>query len=63
VAPPITEVATKISICLGVGILVGLERAWAHKKVGVRTLVWLRGGPEVGFEEINRPNGSLGCVR
>ena len=26
-----------ISICLGVGILVGLERAWAHKEVGVGT--------------------------
>ena len=37
VVPPIAEAATKISICLGVGILVGLERAWAHKEVGVRT--------------------------
>jgi hypothetical protein len=31
VAPPITEAATKISICLGVGILVGLERGPTRK--------------------------------
>jgi uncharacterized membrane protein (DUF4010 family) len=37
VVPSIADAATMISICLGVGILVGLERAWAHKEVGVRT--------------------------
>jgi uncharacterized membrane protein (DUF4010 family) len=37
ITPSISEAAIKISISLGVGILVGLERAWAHKEVGVRT--------------------------
>lgn len=32
-----SEIATKIAIALGVGLLVGFERAWAHKEVGVRT--------------------------
>jgi uncharacterized membrane protein (DUF4010 family) len=36
-APSIADAATMISVSLGVGILVGLERAWAHKEVGVRT--------------------------
>jgi hypothetical protein len=31
------EVATKIVIALGIGTLVGLEREWAQKDVGVRT--------------------------
>jgi uncharacterized membrane protein (DUF4010 family) len=31
------EVAMKIALALGVGLLVGFERAWAHKEVGVRT--------------------------
>ena len=34
---PYTEVATKIAVALGVGLLVGLEREWAHKEVGART--------------------------
>jgi uncharacterized membrane protein (DUF4010 family) len=34
---PPTEVATKLAISLGIGTLVGLEREWAHKDVGVRT--------------------------
>jgi uncharacterized membrane protein (DUF4010 family) len=34
---PPYEVAIKIAIALGVGLLVGFERAWAHKEVGVRT--------------------------
>ena len=34
---PPPEVAVKIVIALGVGFLVGLEREWAHKDVGVRT--------------------------
>jgi uncharacterized membrane protein (DUF4010 family) len=32
-----SEIALKIAIALGVGLLVGFERAWAHKDVGVRT--------------------------
>ena len=31
------ELATKLAIALGVGLLVGLEREWAQKEVGVRT--------------------------
>jgi uncharacterized membrane protein (DUF4010 family) len=34
--PPV-EVAAKIAVSLGVGLLVGLEREWAHKDLGVRT--------------------------
>ena len=34
---PLPEIATKIAIALGVGLLVGFERAWAHKETGVRT--------------------------
>ncbi len=34
--PPV-EVATKLAISLGIGTLVGLEREWAQKDVGVRT--------------------------
>jgi uncharacterized membrane protein (DUF4010 family) len=34
--PPF-EVATKIVIALGIGLLVGLERQWSQKDVGVRT--------------------------
>ncbi len=34
---PPSEVAIKIAIALGVGLLVGFERAWAHKETGVRT--------------------------
>ncbi len=34
--PPF-EVAIKIAIALGIGLLVGLERAWSQKDVGVRT--------------------------
>jgi len=34
--PPL-EVATKLAISLGIGTLVGLEREWAQKDVGVRT--------------------------
>jgi hypothetical protein len=36
VFPP-TQIATKILIALGIGLLVGLEREWAHKDVGLRT--------------------------
>jgi uncharacterized membrane protein (DUF4010 family) len=32
-----TEVATKIGVSVGIGLLVGLEREWAHKDLGVRT--------------------------
>lgn len=31
------EVAAKIAVSLGIGLLVGLEREWAHKDLGVRT--------------------------
>jgi uncharacterized membrane protein YhiD involved in acid resistance len=34
--PPL-EIATKLLISLGVGLLVGFEREWAHKDLGVRT--------------------------
>lgn len=34
--PPL-EIATKIAVSLGIGLLVGLEREWAHKDLGVRT--------------------------
>jgi len=34
--PPV-EVAAKIGVSLGIGLLVGLEREWAHKDLGVRT--------------------------
>lgn len=34
---PPSEIAIKIAIALGVGLLVGFEREWAHKDVGVRT--------------------------
>jgi len=34
-SPP--EIAAKIAIAIGVGFLVGLEREWAQKDVGVRT--------------------------
>jgi uncharacterized membrane protein YfcA len=34
--PPV-EVATKLAIALGTGTLVGLEREWAQKDIGVRT--------------------------
>jgi uncharacterized membrane protein YhiD involved in acid resistance len=34
---PPYEVAIKTALALGVGLLVGFERAWAHKEVGVRT--------------------------
>lgn len=31
------EIAAKIGVSLGIGLLVGLEREWAHKDLGVRT--------------------------
>jgi uncharacterized membrane protein (DUF4010 family) len=34
--PPL-QIATKILIALGIGLLVGLEREWARKDVGLRT--------------------------
>lgn len=34
--PPV-QIATKIVLALSVGLLVGLEREWAHKELGVRT--------------------------
>lgn len=34
---PHYEVAARIAVSLGVGLLIGLEREWAQKEVGVRT--------------------------
>ncbi len=34
---PYDDIASKIALALGVGLLVGLEREWAQKDVGVRT--------------------------
>jgi len=34
---PAYEVAARIGSSLGIGLLVGLEREWAHKEIGVRT--------------------------
>ena len=34
--PPL-DIAAKIGVSLGIGLLVGLEREWAHKDLGVRT--------------------------
>lgn len=34
--PPL-DVAAKIGVSLGIGLLAGLEREWAHKDLGVRT--------------------------
>jgi MgtC family len=34
--PPV-EIATKLLLSLGIGLLVGFERQWARKDLGVRT--------------------------
>jgi uncharacterized membrane protein (DUF4010 family) len=34
---PYPEVAVKLALALGIGLLVGLEREWSRKEVGVRT--------------------------
>ncbi len=34
--PPV-EIAQKIAVSLGIGLLLGLEREWSHKELGVRT--------------------------
>ena len=34
---PLDDVANKIGLSLGIGLLVGVEREWAQKEVGVRT--------------------------
>jgi uncharacterized membrane protein (DUF4010 family) len=34
---PYTEVATKLALALGIGLLIGLEREWAQKAAGVRS--------------------------
>lgn len=36
-AYPLDDVANKIGLSLGIGMLVGFEREWAQKEVGVRT--------------------------
>ena len=34
---PYPDVAWKVALSAGIGLLVGLEREWAHKEIGVRT--------------------------
>src|SRR5258707_6178150 len=34
---PPTEVAARIAVSLGIGLLVGIEREWSNKDLGVRT--------------------------
>ena len=34
---PYHEVAFKVALSAGIGLLVGLEREWSHKEIGVRT--------------------------
>lgn len=34
---PVPEIALKIAVTLGLGLLVGFEREWSHKDIGVRT--------------------------
>jgi hypothetical protein len=34
---PPTEIATKLVLSMGIGLLVGFEREWSHKDLGVRT--------------------------
>src|SRR5882724_656539 len=34
---PPSEVATKIAVSLGIGLLVGIEREWSNKDLGART--------------------------
>jgi uncharacterized membrane protein (DUF4010 family) len=34
---PYNEIAYKVALSTGIGLLVGLEREWAHKEIGVRT--------------------------
>lgn len=34
---PYEEIATKVALSAGIGLLVGLEREWSHKEIGVRT--------------------------
>ena len=36
IVPPL-DVAIKLALAIGIGLLVGLEREWSHKEVGVRT--------------------------
>jgi uncharacterized membrane protein (DUF4010 family) len=31
------EIATKLAVALGIGLIVGFEREWSHKDIGVRT--------------------------
>jgi len=34
---PPAEVAAKIAVSLGIGLLVGIEREWSNKDLGART--------------------------
>jgi uncharacterized membrane protein YhiD involved in acid resistance len=34
---PPSEVAARIAVSLGIGLLVGIEREWSNKDLGIRT--------------------------
>lgn len=42
---PATPIALKMAVAIGIGMLVGMEREWSNKDVGVRSfaIVALRG--------------------
>jgi hypothetical protein len=47
-----------IGISLGIGLLIGLEREWAHKDVGLRTFALLEAMADPDFkEEVERMGG------
>jgi uncharacterized membrane protein (DUF4010 family) len=60
---PYLEVAAKIALALAVGLLVGLEREWAQKEVGVRTfsIIALLGTLVVLFDARLMPTVLLGA--
>jgi uncharacterized membrane protein YhiD involved in acid resistance len=43
---PVTSIAMKMAVSIGIGMLIGLEREWSSKDAGVRTfaIVALMGG-------------------
>ncbi len=34
---PVGPAAMKIAVAVGIGMLIGMERKWAHKEAGIRT--------------------------
>jgi uncharacterized membrane protein YhiD involved in acid resistance len=34
---PVGPVAMKMAVAVGIGMLIGMERKWAHKEAGIRT--------------------------